>query len=141
VAPFLSGKRRWARIGVLVLLVLAALLAYQRINQLDSRFLGILLTSIADVQLGDADRGIDALIWSQTGQGPTGSSQPPQALGEVEASVRTTHVAEGAAVKNQSAEVSHSPRRIENKRPPATGSTQGANLVERTISTLATTAP
>jgi hypothetical protein len=50
-------------------------------------------------------------------------------------------VAAGAAVKNQSAEVSHSPRRIENKRLPATGSTQGANLVDRTISTLATTAP
>jgi hypothetical protein len=41
-------------------------------------------------------------------------------------------VAEGAAVNNQSAEVSHSPRRIENKRPPATGSTQGANLVATT---------
>ncbi len=62
-------------------------------------------------------------------------------LREGGASVRTTHVAEGPAVKNQSAEVSHSPRRIENKRPPATGSTQGANLVDRTISTLATTAP
>jgi hypothetical protein len=59
----------------------------------------------------------------------------------VGASVRTTHVAEGAAVNNQSAEVSHSPRRIENKSPPATGSTQGAYLVDRTISTLATTAP
>jgi hypothetical protein len=44
-------------------------------------------------------------------------------------------------VKNQSAEVSHSPRRIENKKLPATGSTQGANLVDRTISTFATTAP
>jgi len=64
-----------------------------------------------------------------------------QRLREAGASVRTTHVAEGAAVKNQSADVSHSPRRIENKRPPATGSTQGANLVDRTISTLATTAP
>jgi hypothetical protein len=57
------------------------------------------------------------------------------------ASVRTPHVAAGAAVKNQSAEVSHSARRIENKRLPATGSTQGANFVDRTISTLATTAP
>jgi hypothetical protein len=83
---------------------------------------------------------------------PDGASQPSitfarveqaetQGLREVGASVRTTHVAAGAAVKNQSAEVSHSPRRIENKRLPATGSTQGANLVDRTISTLATTAP
>jgi len=31
-------------------------------------------------------------------------------------------------VKNQSAEVSHKPTRIENSRPPATGSTQFANL-------------
>ena len=52
-----------------------------------------------------------------------------------------THVAPGPTVKNQSAEVSHSPSRIENKRPPTVGSTQGANLVDRTISTLATTAP
>jgi hypothetical protein len=36
-------------------------------------------------------------------------------LREVGASVRTTHVAEGPAEKNQSAEVSHSPRRIETK--------------------------
>ena len=52
-----------------------------------------------------------------------------------------THAAEGAAVKNQSAEVSHSPSRIENKRPPATGIAHGANLVDRTTSTLAATAP
>ena len=52
-----------------------------------------------------------------------------------------SHVAAAAAVKNQSAEVSHSPSRIENKRLPATGSTQGANLVDRTINTLAMTAP
>ena len=57
------------------------------------------------------------------------------------ASSAATHVAPGPTVKNQSAEVSHSPRRIENKRPPTMGSTQGANLVDRTISTLATTAP
>ena len=55
--------------------------------------------------------------------------------------VAATHVAPGPTVKNQSAEVSHSPSRIENKRPPTVGSTQGANLVDRTISTLATTAP
>jgi len=55
--------------------------------------------------------------------------------------VAATHVAPGPTVKNQSAEVSHSPSRIENKRPPTMGSTQGANLVDRTISTLATTAP
>src|SRR6266852_6369734 len=79
----------------------------------------------------------------QIASGPgAGSAQAEtQGLREVGTSVRTTHVAEGAAVKNQNAEVSHSPRRIENKRPPATGSTQGANLVDRTISTLATTAP
>jgi hypothetical protein len=38
-------------------------------------------------------------------------------LREVGASVRTTHVAEGAAAKSQSAEVSHSPRRISNRIP------------------------
>src|SRR3989442_10943374 len=71
-----------------------------------------------------------------------GSAQAEtQGLREVGASVRTTHVATGAAVKKQNADVSHNPRRIENKRPPATGSTQGANLVDRTNSTLATTAP
>jgi len=83
----------------------------------------------------DRERERDELFLGRRGD------QPPQALREVEASVRTTHVPEEAAVKNQSAEVSHSPRRIENKRPPATGSTQGANLVDRTISTLAMTAP
>src|SRR4029077_12974129 len=41
------------------------------------------------------------------------------------ASSAATHVAPGPRVKNQSAEVSHSLRRIENQRPPTMGSTQG----------------
>ena len=80
---------------------------------------GVLMEAISQ-----DDLAILAGTWDLTTTGPQG-----------------THVAERAVVKNQSAEVSHSPRRIENKRPPATGSTQGANLVDRTISTLATTAP
>ena len=45
------------------------------------------------------------------------------------------------ATADQSADVSHSPSRMANKSPPATGSTQGANRLDRTMSTLATTAP
>src|SRR5262249_22400169 len=51
------------------------------------------------------------------------------------------HEAAWATVKNQSAEVSQSPRRMEKRSHPATGSTQSSNLFDRTMNTLATKAP
>src|SRR6266446_5181041 len=53
----------------------------------------------------------------------------------------TDQLAAGATARNHSADVSHSPRMMANNRPPTTGSTQVANLVDRTTTTLATTAP
>ena len=43
--------------------------------------------------------------------------------------------------KNQTADVIQTPRRIENRRPPAAGTTHDAKRVDRTMSTFATTAP
>src|SRR5260370_41592369 len=44
-------------------------------------------------------------------------------------------------LKNQNPEVSHNPRRMENRTPPAIGSAQAGKLFERTMKTLARTAP
>ena len=60
---------------------------------------------------------------------------------DAENEARQTDVGEAQVVKNQSAEVSHSPSRIANRIPPAIGNAQPGNRDERTISTFATNAP